>query len=138
MMSRRGLLVTPFALVALVAAGCGTVANHTEPGGLLNGRGYTPYRPYGGVLVDADMALVNARRAVGLESGYDNPDIDSILAAGGFLFVDLPMSVAADTVLLPLDVANTLMGKGRPPEGGWPLLHAREQPASTVASSASP
>lgn len=74
--------------------------------------------------MDADMVVFNAVRVVGHEEeGYDSPDFGSAVSAAGFLFIDLPVSAVADTVLLPFDVTNTLLGKGRPPEGGWPLLH---------------
>jgi uncharacterized protein YceK len=138
----RRIMVGPFAGLALFAGGCGTLVNHSEPGPILNANGYTPYRPYGGVLVSADAALIGAGRTVNEGEIYDR--VSTAAFAAGFLFIDLPLSAIADTILLPLDVVYTLQGKGHP-EGGWPwinnglkLTQGEDKPQPPATASPSP
>jgi uncharacterized protein YceK len=131
-MPGRSVVIAACAFLALGASGCGTIVNHSEPGSYFNYRGgYPPYRPFGGALVATDGVVTNIERVWDYEKDYE--PLQAAAVAAAFLFIDLPLSAVADTILLPFDVVNTILGRGRPPEGGWPLLH-KPQPETTTAS----
>jgi uncharacterized protein YceK len=135
-MFRRALLVVPLVLVG----GCGTLVNQSEPGTTLNAYGtVTPYRPYGGVrhtaMAMTQPGMPDPFTALGMAAKHmvHPPDrqfipvwpIDLFVA---FQWLDLPVSAAADTILLPWDVVRTLQGRGEPPPGGWPRLRRSPNP----------
>lgn len=105
----------PMVVLASLAAGCGTLMNHTEPRGCLVTTAH-PYQPYGGVALDTENAtmlygevfrsLSRAPWDWTWQSGRD------WLVAGGCT-VDVPISVVADTLLLPYDVARAVRPSGQ-------------------------
>jgi uncharacterized protein YceK len=124
----------PIVTLTAFMGGCGTLTNQAEPGTMLNPSGATPYRPFGGVSNCASDLVGEARIVAGLPADDSRRDIDSFSAAGyaaGTVFLNLPLSLVADTIMFPFDVTNTLRGRGEPPEGGWPMIRARAQAGST-------
>jgi uncharacterized protein YceK len=76
-------------MLAAMSGGCGSFVNQQEPGMYFALHDRQPRQPYGGVAVD-------------FQSVREATDTSAFMA------IDLPLSVAADTLLLPFDVFYTV------------------------------
>ena len=133
-MSLRAAVVAPLAALALLTGGCGTLANQSPPGTLFNAGDRTAYQPYGGVWISGANVVWGSALVVGAVENDRHLNLDNVALLTWCSLFELPLCVVADTILLPLDVTNTIRGRGRkqlpdPPaepdkdapgeDGGW-------------------
>lgn len=108
MFGRIALMATVVTF-AVLSGGCGTMINQSsEPSDVLYSNQLSPQIPYGGVIRDF------AATPSGVWQAATQPDAGVVtraqMMAGAMLIppLDLPFSLLADTVLLPMDLAHTL------------------------------
>jgi uncharacterized protein YceK len=116
-MRLRAFAVVPLAALALSAAGCGTLANQSEPGWLTAEPGHAPHQPYGGVGLDLKAARDLVSKTGGDDKTYD-PYWNTVVGCC-FLAVEFPLSAVADTLFLPFDAAYTLRRGDRDEWAEW-------------------
>jgi uncharacterized protein YceK len=104
----RVAFATAVALGVALLSGCGTVRNlsyafHPDEEGDTRWDGW----PYGGVAFDVGVSSVCIRSALAGETPFTDSREDDVLLTG-LLAVDLPFSLAGDTLSLPVCVATAL------------------------------
>jgi len=113
---KQGALTLVMLLAALSAVGCGTLANHNPDVSYANCT-FRSNRIYGGVRADAEvlatpvgmLARGQSLLADHAELPGEVPSQEEKIIAGVMLkpsvFLDLPLSFIADTIMLPWDIA---------------------------------
>ena len=126
----RGMLVAWAAAATALLGGCGTVANLTLSGPPPAG----PMKVYGGVRRDMDIMHDCTTNP---DHPRDNAEAVCFAAAVTVAAVDLPFSVVADTLTLPITVPVALVTQGRtdkPQPGSGPAPAGDEAGADNILS----
>ena len=126
----RAALATTAALAVALLGGCGTVRNLsyviTNSEADASG-GFA----YGGVAFDVGASSICVRSAIAGETPFTVSRENDLLMAVGLLAVDLPLSLAGDTLSLPVFLAAALK---RQMSGGQAVPRGATEMASDVAA----
>jgi uncharacterized protein YceK len=117
-------------VAALVCAlgGCGTIGNLSDP---------NQTKPFGGVIRDANASSWLMSEA---SEALKKPAAEKagLVLAVPILTMDLPLSLAADTVTLPITLPMAMMRRGQPETPPAPGPLAPPVPAPTAEAPADP
>lgn len=94
----------------LAPGGCGTILN------LEGFNGDRPPTPYGGTMLDGAITSVGVRNALGLCPKGDELDSPLFILLGWCALGDLPLSLLADTVTLPVVLSRDSSESGKRPD----------------------
>lgn len=109
------LAVVGTLFVAMATAGCGTLNNQSDRNQFELSAVHTSNRAYGGVRFDSEMV---ARYYGRVRDDPDfNPPLEGQAGLWAYVLFDVPLSLAADTMLLPYDLWATATGRATTKSG---------------------
>jgi uncharacterized protein YceK len=121
---------TAWLAAALVCAlgGCGTIGNLADPGRT---------KPFGGVIRDREASgwLIDEVSEASKKSAAEKA---GLVLAAPIVTIDLPLSLVADTVTLPITLPVALMRQGQPEPSPDPRPMKPTPPSGNESASADP